>query len=291
MIRMGNPGFALVIAFVGLAFTTAGSTITHAQSLGFGRNNGDPLQIEASEGIEWQRNEQVYIARGDAKAIQGGVIVEADELIAHYRANAAGSDEIYQINANGNVRIRSDTEEATSDKAVYDVVKGILIMTGKQVRLVTAQDTITASESLEYYEDRQLAIARGDALAVREDRRVRADELRAHFNAEEGLTRSSTVERIEAIGNVHLSTATDIVTAERGDYQLSTGLATVTGDVQITRGETQLNGDRAEVNLNTGHSRLLTSPAGPGKPASRVRGILLPTAARESDKNGKPPNE
>ncbi len=277
MIRLKAASTSLIAALAGLMFATGG----HAQSLGFGRGNSDPIHIEASEGIEWQRNNKVYIARGEARASQGGVTVEADELVAYYRSTSSGSDEIYRIDANGNVRILSDTEVATSDKAVYDVVKGVLIMTGQQVRLVTAQDTIIARDSLEYYEDRQLAIARGDALAIRGDRRVRADTLKAHFTAKQGPARSSELERIEAVGNVHISTETDIVTAERGDYRLNEGLATVTGDVRITRGETQLNGDRAEVNLNTGQSRLIT------KPGERVRGIFLPTVQREGNNSGK----
>lgn len=277
MIRLRAASTSLIAALAGLLFATAG----HAQTLGFGRGNSEPIHIEASEGIEWQRNNKVYIARGEARASQGGVTVEADELVAYYRSTESGSDEIYRIDANGNVRILSDTEVATSDKAVYDVVKGILIMTGQQIRLVTAQDTIIARDSLEYYEDRRLAIARGNALAIRGDRRVRADMLMAHFAAKQGQARSSELERIEAVGNVHLSTETDIVTAERADYRLNEGLATVTGDVRITRGETQLNGDRAEVNLNTGQSRLIT------KPGERVRGIFLPTAQREGDNSGK----
>ncbi|NKB50549.1 MAG: hypothetical protein GKS02_14425 [Alphaproteobacteria bacterium] len=283
MMRKTRTGLAYITALATM-MAVAVPTVAQAQSLGFGRGNSDPIHIEASEGIEWQRNNQVYIARGEARASQGGVTVEADELVAHYRATESGSDEIYKIDANGNVRILSDTETATSDKAVYDVVKGVLIMTGEQVRLVTAQDTIIARDSLEYYEDRQLAVARGDALAMRDDRRVRADTLMAHFVAKEGQARSSKMERIEAIGNVHLSTDTDIVTADRGDYQLNAGLATVTGDVRITRGETQLNGDRAEVNLNTGQSRLLTKSAGAREPNKRVRGIFVPSATPEGGK-------
>ena len=283
MTAMRPAGVAVVAALAGLIMATPGN----AQSLGFGRGGGDPIQIEATEGIEWQRTTQLYIARGNARASQGGVTVEADELVAHYRSTDAGTDEIFRIDANGNVRIRSDTEEATSDNAVYDVVKGVLIMTGRQVRLVTQQDTIIARDSLEYYEDRQLAVARGDALAIRADRRVRADVLMAHFAEDSGTTRSSHMERIEAIGNVHLSTKTDIVTADRGDYQLDAGLATVTGDVRITRGETQLNGDRAEVDLNTGQSRLVTDRAGTRNPNERVRGIFMPSAPRERDNSGK----
>jgi len=274
----------LVIALL----TSAAAASASAQSLGFGRGNSEPIHIEASEGIEWQRQNQVYVARGDARAIQGGVTVEADELVAHYRSSEAGVDEIYQIDANGNVRILSDQEEATSDRAIYDVAKGELIMTGERVQLVTATDTIVARESLEYYEDRQLAIARGDALAIRDDRRVRADELRAHFAPKSSEARSSQMERIEAVGNVHLSTATDIVTAERGEYRLDEGMATVTGNVRITRGDTQLNGDRAEVDLNTGQSRLLTEAPDGGAADQRVRGIFIPTAPREDTReNGE----
>jgi lipopolysaccharide export system protein LptA len=283
MTKIGRTGVSCVTALAALMITTA----SQAQSLGFGRGNSDPIHIEANDGIEWQRTEQVYIARGDARASQGGVTVEADELIAHYRSTESGSDEIYKIDANGNVRIVSESEVATGDKAEYDVIKGVLIITGKQVRLVTPLDTITARDSLEYYEDKQLAIARGDALAIRADRRVRADTLTAHFLAKKGNKRSSKMERIEADGNVHLSTATDIVTAERGDYQLNAGLATVSGGVRITRGETQLNGDRAEVNLNTGQSRLLTKSAGARNPSQRVRGIFLPSARPESGDSGK----
>ena len=283
MTNMKSTGFAFFAALTGLMTATSG----HAQSLGFGRNNSDPIHIEANDGIEWQRSNQVYIARGDARASQGGVTVEADELVAHYRSTEAGTDEIYRIDANGNVRILSENEVATSDKAVYDVVKGVLTMTGKQIRLVTPQDTITARDSLEYFEDRQLAVARGDALAIREDRRVRADILTAHFNSKQGEKRSSKMERIEAVGNVHLSTATDIVTADRGDYRLDAGLATVTGDVRITRGDTQLNGDRGEVDLNTGQSRLIANAAGAPETKKRVRGIFVPTAPREGDNNGK----
>ena len=206
--------------------------------------------------------------------------VEADELIAHYRPNAAGENEIYRIDANGNVRIVSANEVAQSDNAVYDIDQGTLVMTGQTVRLDTPEDTIIARDSLEYYEQRQIAVARGDALAIRGDRRVRADILTAHFAAGNA---QSEMDRIEANGNVLVSTPTDIVRAEQGEYDPDRGVATVTGNVRITRGDTQLNGDRAEVNLATGESRILSSRSG-----ERVRGLFLPKA--RSGGTGQPAN-
>jgi lipopolysaccharide export system protein LptA len=265
----------LLAGFMGLMAPTPG----HAQTLGFGQGGDGPIHIEADDGIEWQRSKQLYLARGNAKASQGGVVVEGDELVAHYRPNAAGENEIYRIDANGNVRIISETEVAQSDKAVYDIDGGVLFLTGDTVRLDTAEDTIIARDSLEYYEQRQLAVARGDALAIRDDRRLRADTLTAHFG--EG-GRRATMERIEALGNVLVSTPTDIVRAEKGDYNPDRGLATLTGNVKITRGETQLNGERAEVNLKSGESQLLSA-----RPGERVRGLFLP---KSSSGNGAGPN-
>ncbi len=269
MIRVRDILAALVMA------SLAHIQIVHAQSLGFSRGGDGPIQIEADDGIEWQRANQLYVARGNARAQQGTVTVEADELIAFYRPNAAGENEIFRIDANGNVRILSDDEVARSDKAVYDIDNGVLVMTGDQIQLDTAQDTIVARDSMEYYETRQLAVARGDALAIRGDRRVRADMLTAHFG--EG-GQQAEMERIEALGNVLVSTPTDIVRAEKGEYDPARGIATVTGNVKITRGDTQLNGERAEVNLETGESRLLSSPSG-----ERVRGLFLPRAKTGGD--------
>jgi len=269
MIRVRDILAALVMA------SLAHIQIVHAQSLGFSRGGDGPIQIEADDGIEWQRANQLYVARGNARAQQGTVTVEADELIAFYRPNAAGENEIFRIDANGNVRILSDDEVARSDKAVYDIDNGVLVMTGDQIQLDTAQDTIVARDSMEYYETRQLAVARGDALAIRGDRRVRADVLTAHFG--EG-GQQAEMERIEALGNVLVSTPTDIVRAEKGEYDPARGIATVTGNAKITRGDTQLNGERAEVNLETGESRLLSSPSG-----ERVRGLFLPRAKTGGD--------
>jgi lipopolysaccharide export system protein LptA len=268
----------LILAAALWAFAPAQSS---AQSLGFSQQGDGPIQIEADEGIEWQRANQVYVALGNARATQGTVSVRGDELVAHYKTNAAGENEIYRINANGNVEITSDSEVAVSDNAVYDIDNGVLVLTGETVRLDTAQDTIIARDSLEYYEQRQIAVARGDALAIRDDRRLRADMLTAHFG--EG-GRSAAMERIEATGNVLVSTPTDIVRAEQGDYSPERGLATLTGNVKITRGDTQLNGDRAEVNLQTGESRLLSSRSG-----ERVRGLFLPKSG-SGNGSGPSPN-
>ena len=60
-----------------------------AQNLTFAPKNGnDPITVTAEQGLELQQNEKRFIARGNAKAVQGDVTVVADELTAYYRDRA-----------------------------------------------------------------------------------------------------------------------------------------------------------------------------------------------------------
>ena len=84
----------------------------------------------------------------------------------------------------------------------------------------------------------------------------------------------TTTWTVEADGNVVITTPEEVARGREGVYNADKGTATLTGDVRITRGENQLNGERAVVNLNTGVSRLL--PAAKGE---RVKGLFTPGTA------------
>jgi lipopolysaccharide export system protein LptA len=288
-----------------------------AQGLVGGSGNG-PLEINASDGIEWRRDEQVYIARGDASASRGGVTVYGDRLIAHYRETEGSSDggsgagsgdnaanggqqgtdaglstggtEIYRVEAVGNVRIVDDRSTSRGDKAVYDLDQQVVVMTGDDLLFETEQETITAEDSLEYWQARDLAVARGDAEAVREDRVIRAEVLAARFapeqdgggnaGGEQAPEERQEIERIEAFENVRISSPSEFARGDRGVYNTRTEIATLTGDVRITRGENQLNGGWGQVNLRTGVSRLRGAPPETGG-GSRVRALLQPDSAQD----------
>ncbi|HJS33737.1 MAG TPA: LptA/OstA family protein [Alphaproteobacteria bacterium] len=277
------------------------------QGLSLGGGAGDqPIEILARDGIEWHRETQRYIARGDARAQQGATVVEADTLTAFYREKNGEGSEIFRYEADGNVRISTPTQKVVGDKAVFDIDSGVLVMTGRSMKLTTPNETVTARDSLEYWEQKKLAVARGDALVVSADKRMKGEVLAAYFvdarispppvqvrapgqrasrpaPADDGGERNR-LQRIEGFGNVHVSTPTDVARGDRGVYNADTGIATLAGTVRITRGDNQLNGDYAEVDLNTGISRLLSRPQAGGD--GRVRGLFVPEQ-RSGDGKGK----
>lgn len=236
-----------------------------------------PVTVEADNGIEWIRDSKTYIARGNARAVRGDTSVTADTLTARYREKPDGTTEIYVLEADGKVVISTPRERALADHAVYNLDKANIVLTGRNLQFRNADDVITARDKLEYWQDRQVAVARGDAKATRTSpsQEIQADVLTAYF--QEAKKGGTELARVEADGNVVITTPQEVARGREGVYNALKGTATLDGDVRITRGKNQLNGERAEVNLNTGVSRLL--PAAKG--GDRVKGLFTPGTAKQ----------
>ena len=262
--------WAVVALFLAVAVPGGGG---FAQSLNFGGGDANlPIEIFADNGIEWQQENLVFLARGNARAVRGEVTVFADELRAYYREKADGSTDIWRMDAIGKVRIKTRKETAFGKKAIFQVDKGILVLSGGTVRLVTATDEITAEQQIEYWEKKRMAVARGNAFATRGKKKLRADVLAAYFRVDKNG--ENQLYRVDAFGRVRIVTDKDIATSDRGVYNVESGIATLTGSVKLVRGKNVLRGCRAEINLNTNVSKLYSCPASAGGVKKRVRGVL-----------------
>jgi lipopolysaccharide export system protein LptA len=296
-LRAAGAGFAALVLTV--------AAPAPAQQLDLTR--GGPIDITARDGIEWRQMEQQVIARGDAKAIRGNVTVTAARLTAWYRkkkssdgvapapqptAGLAGDtatdgSEIYRLQAEGNVHIFTQTDQAQGDRATYDLDQAVMVMTGHDLRLTTPNNVITARDDLEYWPQKHMAVARGDAVVVTSDaKRLGADTLVAYTTpndpvepaaagagrprSDDPLGASGKLEKVEAFGHVSVRTQTDTVTGERGVYVPESGIARLAGNVQINRGQNQLNGAAADVNMKTGVATLVSSRS------DRVHGLVVP---------------
>jgi lipopolysaccharide export system protein LptA len=258
---------ALVVA------CTAGGAV--AQTLNFGAGESDqPIEIFADDGIEWQQENLLFLARGNARAVRGDVTVYGDELRAYYREKPDGGSEIFRLDAIGRVRIVSPTQEGLAAQAVYDVDNAVLVLTGDTPKFRSGGDNIVADRQIEYWEQKQMAVARGNAFATREDRTLRAETLAAYFRKD--ATGKNTVFRVDAFERVHIRTTTETATGDRGVYNVESGIATLTGSVKVERENNVLTGCRTEVNMMTNVSKMFACPT------DRVRGVLTPTQSSKS---------
>jgi lipopolysaccharide export system protein LptA len=282
---------ALLAAMILVAAPAAGGA-AHAQGLGLGTKDSKPIEIYADEGIEWDQKKKRYIARGNAKAIQGDTTVYADTLTAYYeeKKGTGKGSEIYRIEAVGKVKIVSPSQTAYGDNGVYDARQEVLVLTGENLKLVTKEDIVTARDSLEYYDRKSLAVARGNAVLRQrnpvkgKERTVRADVLtsqskppppkgtrgRTKKNGDQGGPR-----RLDAYGNVVITRPGEVALGDRAVYLPGEDTAELWGKVRLTRGQNQFNGERAIIKFKTGISRLLAGKGGRGAPPVRV--LLMPS--------------
>ena len=321
------------IEFAGVARATAlGLLLGGMSAPAFGQlsgqaDNGQPIQIQADSGIEWQQDQHLYIARGNAVATRGPSEVHADTLIAHYREvkgasasaqTGSGNTEVYRVDAEGHVTLKRDAQTVVGDNAVYDVDQALLVVTGKGLKLTTATDTVTARDSLEWYDQKQVAVARGDAVAIRNGKTIKGDVLTSYMvknapdqakpGAPAGRTppahsgkpaatpaaaspgapgSDSKISRIDAQGHVTVLNATDTGHGDFGVYNADSGIATLIGNVVIVRAKDVIKGQYAVMDLNNNVSRMLPAAAAPGATRQRVQGLFVkqeqggPTAAHQ----------
>lgn len=275
----------LGIGAVAAGFAVATSSAAFGQALGLGAGD-EPLTIDADDGIEWQRDRFAYVARGNATATRGETSVRADQLIAYYTPESDGTD-IFRVDAVGGVVILGTQQRIVGDRAVYDVAKGIVVITGDDLRLTTPTEILTARDSLEYWSTDRMAVARGDAVACTGTERLAAEILTAYFKEDEaagdsgaadtgatdtGATDngagnagaepqeegaspvpegSQSLDRVEAFGTVEILTSTDRAEAEQAVYYAEDEIAHLIGDVRISQGDNQLIGTTAQYDLVT----------------------------------------
>ena len=243
--------------------------------------------------IEVRDQEHFAQVTGNARATRGEVTVLADQIIARYRRKGVdsadnktgvGSNEIYRLEAHGNVRIFTATDTAVGATAVYDIDQAVLVLTGGGLKITTPQQIVTARDSLEYWSDKHMAVARGKAVVVTADaRRLAADTLVAYTDPTPDRAKPAAakpdadplgvggqLKRVEAYGNVEIRTVADTARGDRGLYLADRSSAWLEGNVILTSASGELKGAMAEVNMKTGVGKIVRSPG------TRVQGMILP---------------
>jgi lipopolysaccharide export system protein LptA len=160
---------------------------------------------------------------------------------------------------------------------------------------------ITA-DRLDVVQPDRIATFTGNVDAVQGDMVLSADRLRVFYNGDgptaapakgdgqsaapakgdgQSAAGNGSIRRIEAEGNVFLSSPSQTAQGERGVYDVASDQVTLNGSVVLTQGDDVIRGDRLEVDLTSGHSRVLAAapPASDGAPAKRVRALFVPRTA------------
>jgi lipopolysaccharide export system protein LptA len=274
----------IALALIGTNASAQQATPASPAGLPASSNSSDPIEITAGKTLEWHRNDNKYIARGQVQAKQGDTSIFSETLTADYRAGQKSSNEIYLLTAEQDVRVQNTTTTIYGEKAVYEVDKAYAVMTGNNLKMESPDQVVTARDKMEYWSNTGEAVATGNAKVVRAEDTINADVIKAIFKE---TPTGRQIDTLHANGHVVIVTPTETLTGDNGVYHAATNTAEITGNVKIVRGPNVLEGVRGEVDLNTNVSKMFGAPNASGATGpsdGRVRGIFYPG----SDKSPAP---
>lgn len=270
---MMNPVRLLCLSILCVLTT---HTQTHAQELS--SNSDAPLEITADKTLEWDRANRIFTANGNAQARQGDLEVSANTLKATYNEAKGNNLDIEQVEALGNVQLHSRDNTAYGDKAVYNLKEEYAVLTGENLRMEAPNQKITAEERFEYWVAKGKVNAIGNPVIVQTNEKGETNTLKADIftaTVKENAAGKTIFHTLEARGNVIITTPSETLTGTYGIYNAQTNTAEVSGGVRLKRGPNILEGEKAQVNLNTSISKLI----GSGTSSGRVRGVFYPGKA------------
>lgn len=274
-----------------LLILAVNSSLCRAQILDHLNNKDDsPIIIEADGSVVCDEMANKCIATGNASAQKNTNTVYGDVLTVYF---TPGEDrEVTSMTADGHVRMTTPTEEASGgESAHYDVKLDRLLMTGRNLKIVTQNETITAENSFEYWHEENKGIARGNAVAAfpEKEELIQADTLVAYFNSsnkseDEKSDEGTGIDRVEAEGNILASGPKGVVTGDRGIYTAASHLIEVFNNVKVTQGENVIEGGYARHNLETNVAEMFVEPPDARRkgPIKRISGIILPKDAKKN---------
>lgn len=130
-----------------------------------------------------------------------------------------------------------------------------------------------AADSLEVRQEENVAIWTGAVKVVQGDMVLESDRLEVHYtNNTDSSADQSTINRINASGNVRVTSPDEVATGQTGFYDLAAKTVILVGDVVLVRGDNTLRGERLVVELETGRSQLISGGGSGGRVSGTFRG-------------------
>ncbi len=150
----------------------------------------------------------------------------------------------------------------------------------------TTQPIEISADDLVVRQEEGIAVFSGNVDAIQGTMRLRTDTLNVHYRqkgqkaSQAGLS-AGTISRLDAVGNVFVSSPTETAQGETGVYDVDRKVIILTGSVLLTQGKNVLRGNRLVMNLATGVSRVesaRTTVGGKatGKSGGRVKAVIFP---------------
>ena len=223
------------------------------------------IELFADNGLEWNQKEQKIMMHKNATAKTSSYELNADNIEALYKGK---NKKIYKIYANDNVKIKSATENISTDKMLYDIDnERIDLFSNTNPTIMTGNDSkIITKDKIVYFKSKNYATA-NNAEIIHAGRHIFSDDIKITFENKNG---KNQVKHINANGNIKLIDGEEELYGDHAEYNPQNGYTTIEGNVRFKKGtEANLSGGKIIYDMNTGIAKIL-----PKDENSKVSGVF-----------------
>lgn len=244
------------------------------------------VNISAKGGMEIDDVRQTIEAHQDIVVKRGTQRLYADHAKAHFEKVNQTKPKVVQLIAWGQVIMEDSDGKIYGERALYDIPKDTIILTGSPILFIGKDMKIEAYDRLIYSPKAKTAQAIGSVKIERENQTLMADEVIAYFEEDEKLTKEPSpnspnyltrLKKMNAKGNVKIILPDQVASANYGEHDQ--GKTYLEGDVKLSSKEGQIQGGYGEI-TEQGISRVLQHKPGYDKSnevkdADRVQALIL----------------
>jgi len=123
----------------------------------------------------------------------------------------------------------------------------------------TEQPIDIVADSLEVNQDEQWAIFQGAVEAVQGDLKFMTNSLKVYYETKDG-TDDPSIARLDAEGHIRLESPTESAFGEFAVYDVKARTITIFGGVELRREDSVVTGERLEIDLETGLTKFDGEP-------------------------------
>lgn len=116
----------------------------------------------------------------------------------------------------------------------------------------TEQPIDIAADTLEVDQDKQLAVFKGAVEVTQGELKFMTETLRVYYETNGGSTSDPQIARLDATGRVRLESPGESAEGNWAVYDVKSRTVTLVGDVWLKREESELKGERLEIDLQSG---------------------------------------
>lgn len=164
---------------------------------------------------------------------------------------------------------------------------GLALLLGSGLTTQAKGPIEIVADNLEVLRDRESARFTGNVVATQQDMELKSQSLTVHYtnveNRPKGSQADASIRRLEADGDVSVTTPMGEAQGQSGQYDPTSGQVVMLGNVVLMRDGNMLSGGRLDMNVNDGKAVLVPTQNGP-----RVQGRFIQQSAAGDGKGNKP---